>query len=219
MPAKRPVAVVVVAVLQLVFGGLALIDSASSLAGLDKALGSAGRVGPSGPQALSLADVENQLEQRVPGYGLSKRLNAGLEGVLALLMIVSGVGLLLLRPWGRLLALVYAVLSILNTVVYLPWYLAVVAPQVVAFARELSATGGEQAQAMGLALPFIYIGLPVAASLSVLYPILVLVILSRRRVRAAFAGEAVPAEAEDYRDAAPPGPPPGPDDRFRAGER
>jgi hypothetical protein len=217
MPPKRPVAVVVVAVLQVVFGGLALLDSASSLAGLDKALGSAGQVGPSGPHTLTLGDVETQLEARAPGYAVSKRLNAGVEGVLALLMIASGAGLLLLRPWGRLLAFVYAALSILNTVVYLPWYLATVAPQVLAFARELAATGGEQAQAMGMALPVLYIGVPVVMSLSIVYPILVLVVLRRPAVRAAFAGEAVPAEPEDYRDPVPPGTPPAPDDRFQAG--
>jgi hypothetical protein len=218
MPQKRPLAVVVIAVLQLVFGIPALGDYALSLAGLEKVVGSLGQVNTQGHQPLTLLDVEKHLEESVPSYGPAQRALAGVEVVVTLLMIGSGIGLLLFRPWGRLLALVYAVLSILVTLSYLGWYLAVVAPAVVAFGREIAATGGQEAEAMGAGIPIIYIGAPILMSLSAAYPLVVLVVLSRRPVRAAFGGETVPEEPEDYRDPAPPGGLTGPDDRLRTGE-
>jgi hypothetical protein len=217
VPAKRPVAVVVVAVLQLVFGCLALGNDALSLAGLDKAVASAGQVNASGQQPLGLLDVENRLEERVPSYVPGKQVVAGSGIALALLMIGSGVGLLLLRPWGRPLALGYAILSILATGGYLVWFVSAVAPAVTALGREVAAAGGDQANAMGVVIPVLYIGIPILASLSVVYPIVVLIVLCRQRVRAAFGGVVEPAAPEDYRDPVPPAPDQGRDDHFQAG--
>ena len=218
MPQKRPLAVVVIAVLQLVFGVPALGNYALSLAGADQAVASLGQVNPSGQQRLTLLDVEKHLQENVPGYAAVQRGGDGVETVVALSMIASGIGLLLFRPWGRVLALVYAVVSIVITVAYLGWYLAAVAPAVVAFGREIAATGGQDAQAMGAAIPVLYIGAPILMSLSAAYPVAVLVVLLRRPVRAAFRGEAVAEGPEDYRDAAPPADLAGPDDRVQAGE-
>jgi hypothetical protein len=217
MPPKRPVAVVVIAVFQVVFGLLSLASYAVTLAGLDKAIASAGQARTPAQPGLSILDVENRLTEKVPSYAPVQQVLAWAETGVSLLMIVSGAGLLLLQPWGRLLAVGYALLSIVVTVAYLAWYLTLVAPAVTAFGKELAATGGEQAEAMGILVPVMYVGGPVLASLSVVYPIAVLVVLHRPRVRAAFAGEPVPAEPEDYRDPIPPGLPPGPDDRFQAG--
>src|SRR5579884_853918 len=188
MPQKRPVAVVVVAVFQLLFGVLALLDSASTLAGLDRTVAAAGQVSTSKKESVSVADVEKRLEQNVPGYGVIKQASVGLEGVLAVMMIASAIGLLRLRPWGRVLALVYAVLSIVSRLGYLAWFLATVPPVVSAFGKELAAAGGDLAELTGTWFPIAYVGLQVVMSLSVLYPIIVLIVLSRRRVRAVFTG-------------------------------
>jgi hypothetical protein len=218
MPQKRPLAVVVIAVLQLVFGVPALGTYALSFAGLDKAVASLGQVNQEGQQRLTLLDVEKRLEERVPSYGPVQQAVNGAEIAVTLLMIASGIGLLMFRPWGRLAAIVYAVLSILVTMASLAWYLAAVAPAVVAFGREIAATGGPDAEAMGAGIPIAYIGGQIVFSLSAVYPLVVFLVLLRPSVRAAFQGEALPAEPEDYRDPAPPGGVGGPDDRFRTGE-
>ena len=221
MPQKRPLVVVVIAVLQLVFGVPALGTYALSFAGLDKAVASLGQVNPQGQQRLTLLDVEKRLEEKVPSYALVQQAVNGVEIAVALLMIASGIGLLMFRPWGRLVAVVYAVLSILVTVLFLAWYLATVAPAVVAFGREIAATGGPDAEAMGAGIPILYIGGQILFSLSAVYPLVVLLVLLRPSVRAAFRGETLgegPGEPEDYRDPAPPGGLTGPDDRLRRGE-
>jgi hypothetical protein len=221
MPQKRPVAVVVIAALQLVFGVPALGSYALSLAGLDKAVASLGPVNPQGQQRLTLLDVEQRLEEKVPSYGPAQRAVNVAGVVLSLLMIVSGIGLLTFRPWGRLAAIVYAVLSILTTAAFVVWYLAAVVPAVVEFGREIAATGGREAEAMELTIQAAYIGGPLIASLSAAYPVVVLLVLLRPSVRDAFRGEPLPEESgepEDYRDAAPPGGLDEPDDRFRTGE-
>jgi hypothetical protein len=218
MPHKRPLAVVVIAVLQLVFGVPALGDYALSLAGLDKAVASLGPVNPPGRQRLTLLDVEKHLEDHVPSYAAAQRALNGGEIVVTLLMIGSGIGLLMFRPWGRSVAIGYAILSILATVSYLAWYLVAVSPAVLAFGREIAATGGPDAEATGAGIPLLYIGGPVVMSLTVVYPLIVLLVLLRPSVRAAFRGETLPEEPEDYRDADPPGDLAGPNDRYRAGE-
>jgi hypothetical protein len=218
MPPKRPLAVVVIAVLQLVFGVPALANYALSLAGLDRAVASLGPVNAPGRQPLTLLDVEKRLEEKVPSYVPVQRAADGVEAGVALLMIASGIGLLMFRPWGRLLAVVYAVLSILITVVFLAWYLAAVAPAVIAFGQEIAATGGREAEATGAGIPLIYIGGPILASLSAVYPLVVLLVLLRPSVRAGFRGEALPEGPEDYREPAPPGNVAEPDDRSRAGD-
>ena len=221
MPQKRPVAVVVIAALQLVFGVPALASYAFSLAGLDRAMASLGQVNPQGQQRLTLLDVEQRLEEKVPSYGPVQRAINGSGLGLAVLMIASGIGLLMFRPWGRLTAIAYAVLSILITAAFVVWYLAAVVPAVVAFGREIAATGGREAEAMELTIQAAYIGGPLVASLSAAYPVVVLLVLLRPSVRAAFRGEPVPdgtEEPDDYRDPAPPGGLDEPDDRLGAEE-
>jgi hypothetical protein len=219
MPQKRPVAVVVIAVLQLVFGAIGLCGSAVQLTGAQNALTTATQVNPppGQPSPPTAQDIENYLEKKVPNYHTLTLADGVVDLVLSVLMVASGIGLLQLRSWGRLLAVVYAVLSILAKVAGTAFAFALVVPAMSDFARELEATRGKEAALMGQVMQISIIAAAVFGAVLVVYPILVLIVLSRRSVRAAFAGTPVPGEPEDYRDAGPSEGLAGPDDRFQPG--
>jgi hypothetical protein len=157
---------------------------------------------PSAVTAQNLAvGLTRYIEDHVPSY------QAFTYGQLAVsLLLVGGVGLLNMRPWGRSLSLVYAPLSILNRLFGVVYGFAVVLPvtreylQLVARQNPRMAgavAGGEIGGIIGLVASFVVI----------LYPIAVLVILLHPRVAAAFRGEgrpAEPAEPADFLDAGRP---------------
>jgi Phage integrase family len=66
-------------------------------------------------------EVEHCLERKVPNYRLFLRVQAGANAVLCLLMLGSGVGLLFMQMWGRDLALFYALLSFIVTILSAVW--------------------------------------------------------------------------------------------------
>src|SRR5262249_33777057 len=113
MPPKRPVAVVVVAVLQLVFAALGLCNSAFELSGLAEQLAGANVV--SNAPRLTMLDVMAYWREQLPAERAVEQAVAVLGLVLCLMMVASAAGLLALRRWGWYLAVAYAVLSILTT--------------------------------------------------------------------------------------------------------
>jgi hypothetical protein len=225
MPQKKPTAVVVIAILQLLFGVLSLCGPILQLSGAQKAISSATQVQPPpGQPNFNQAELEKRMEEKVPSYKAMATGDAVTGLVLALMMIGSGVGLLQLQSWGRRLAMVYAVLSILTHLVGLILAFAVVLPAMSDFFKEFAAeAGGKDAAMMAQVMQGAVVIAMIFSGLVIVYPIIVIIVMLLPSVRAAFGGEAAPgvvsSEPEDYRDPTEPGGFSETDDRFQGGGR
>jgi hypothetical protein len=215
MPPKRPAAVVVLAVLQVVFAALGMCNTAFQVSGLDIQLASLTAT----PGQASEADLLAYWREHVPGERAVELAEAVSDAVLAVLMVAGAVGMLRLRAWGWYLTLAYAVLDILAIAAEAVFNFGARLPALTEFMRGIppSPPGGPDAQTLALFAQLTHVGTFAVTALVVVYPILVLIIVTRRRVRAAFGGEPVPAESEDDRAPAPSEGIAGSDDRFQAG--
>src|SRR4051794_18852798 len=115
MKKQIPTAVLVIAILNFIGGGLGLM---TPLLGLGvQAIGTA-RVAPAPPppppggnqpfRPLTQAELEKKIEERMPYYRAVTFGGLFLDLIVSTLMVVAGVGLVKLQPWGRWLGLGYA---------------------------------------------------------------------------------------------------------------
>jgi hypothetical protein len=196
----RPTAVLVLAILHFVGGGIGLITTLLT-AGMQALNASRSAVvAPAAvtPQNLGAA-LTRYIEDHVPSYQALTYGQLAVSLVLDLLLLVGGVGLLNMRPWGRRLSLGYAVLSILNRLFGLVYGLAVVLPVTREYLRLVAQQNPGLAGAVAGREIGGIIGL-IASFVFVLYPIAVLIILLHPRVAAAFRGEGLPPEPSEPPD-------------------
>lgn len=212
MYVNRPTSVLVIAILQFIFGGLGVLFDLCG--GVGQVSGSnPGMFGGGGAQAQMQKDMNRELEvameKRLPNHkavtiGLLL-LDLGLCGV----MIAGAVGLVQMQPWGRTLTIVYALFSLVMKVVVLTKSLLVDVPATKevfgAMAMDMGREGATFSQIMDMVMT-------VAAWSTLcfaIYPIVVLVIMLQPHVAAAFA------EANTGRSGGPE--PPDYHDRYRSG--
>ena len=111
--------------------------------------------------------------------------------VTATLLIVSGIGLLRVAPWARRLAITYAVLSAVLTVVNLVYEVMVRSPAVLEALDQIQPSTAEEQSMLSMVRTISQIG-PVFGCVTLIYPIVVLVVRTRPSVRAAFRDEQSP---------------------------
>ena len=140
----------------------------------------------------NMAGMMGMNDRRIIIWGVVNGLTGAL---LNLLMIISGIGLLLLKGWGRSLALWVAGLKIVRLIASQSYYcfvcVPVIAESMMGFMDQVGAQAGpSQAQPpveMGMMFAGMYwaqaVGFALFASI---YPIVCLVLLTRSRVKAAF---------------------------------
>jgi hypothetical protein len=206
MARYRPTAVLVLAILHFVGGGLGLVADLFAVGMQVVAANQAGAApGPNQPVTPQNfgAGLNRHVEENVPYYHALTFGQLALGLVLDLLLLVGGVGLLGMRPYGRNVSLVYAVLSILNRLFALVYGFAVVLPVTNEYLDKVAqqnpgmsaaVTGGRVGGVIGL----------LVGSVFILYPIAVLIILLQPRVAAAFRDGKrpdEPAEPPDFLDA------------------
>jgi hypothetical protein len=113
----------------------------------------------------------------VPGdlktYFLIMSIVSGLLVLMYIFLLVGGIGLLMSRTWGRTLSLIYGVVAILLNIVNLLL-------QTVFVPDSLSSPSGSEAETIGRG-----IGMMIAIGLTVIYPIIVLIFMSKPNVKAA----------------------------------
>ena len=158
--------------------------------------------------------LEGQVEPKMPDfshmYGLDNPLVQGyyltdvVTGfVLNVALLVSGIGLINLKEWGRRLALWVAGLKIARLVALYGFYLVVIVPivlermtkgfQELDRAAQQGAAGARPPVAFGATFGTVMAaGAAMMVVLGVIYPIIVLILLSRRGVKAACAPTALP---------------------------
>jgi hypothetical protein len=135
--------------------------------------------------------------------------------LLSLLLVVSGVGLLRMRPWARTTAIVYVFLMIVFEVVSTVVQVQYLTPGMMAYQKEMDnwqrQLAGNRPMPNNPALgmmesPAFRYGSAIAGALFYLaYPLVLLVFMLRPNVAAALAGKPIPqVEAvEDYWDPRP----------------
>jgi hypothetical protein len=120
MARKRPAAVITMAVLNFVFGGLGLIGSLClALGGLGLVALSKQPGGAGGQHAL--AEYFKEIDRELPSYRYVMVASTTIWLVKSVLLIVAGFGLLGLRPWGRWLSVFCALVTIPYSLGYLAY--------------------------------------------------------------------------------------------------
>lgn len=214
MRRHRPTVVLVMAILNMVFGSLGLACYLCFGVGLAALLGLMSSM-PAKDKA-ALTDMVSSMDDALPSY---KYVMIGTL-VLSLLMtswlIVCGIGLLGMKPWARWGSVFYAIATIVITIGGFIYNQAYANP---ALARWTEKMQQEMARKQGMATPAPVRTNPVMSGaqggvgmvFSMAYSIALLIVMFLPHVSAAFAGEMPRSERHvDYYDE-----PREPDDRIR----
>ena len=163
----RPVSTLVLGVLNLVFGVLGLLSLVMTVAILFVPQPKMAHPNP----ILSLL-------QENAAYALFMKISVALGLLASVVLVLAGVGLLLLKPWGRHLSIGYAVYALIAGVVGMAanWYFLM---PLLAKASRMPA-GPEQAGLVGGA-----VGGMVGGCLGLIYPVILLFFMFRPNVVAA----------------------------------
>jgi hypothetical protein len=141
-----------------------------------------------GPQAAEMKQMQDEMQKAMESAAGSQAVQIGTvvaDLAISIIMIVSGIGLLQLRPWGRSLSILYAILSIALKIFEAVYAFAVTGPLINEFINTHTATGPEQ-QFMFTVMKMVAIIPPIIQLVCMIYPIVVLIIMLRPAVVAAF---------------------------------
>jgi hypothetical protein len=189
----------VIAILHLVYGGLTFVFSLCG--GVMQAIGIANLVPkvptpppppgmPAFPTDLSQRLLKH-LEEAIPFHNAVQLTQTALWLVLSALLIAAGIGLLNKRPWGRKLSIAYGVLSIAVQLAGHYYTIAFMFPAMRDFYLQMEQEYPKFAFLFASSRMSMWAGL-VVVPVGLAYPIVVLVLMTRRGVVAVLAGE--PAE-------------------------
>lgn len=186
---RRPVSVTVIAILQLIFGVSGL------LCGVCSGLVASGVLQPpvdKDDKAVAAQQAWTERMHAAEAAGGAK----GVEYVslvatplLAVLMIVSGIGMLQMKPWGRSLCLAWAVLAVLWEVALLAYTWIFAIPLYRHFVASDPPPSGPASEAFISGTMLLGGLVPIVPAL---YALVVLIIMVRSSVALAFQGGAPP---------------------------
>jgi hypothetical protein len=122
-----------------------------------------------------------QLIQDSPAYAAWLEFSMAIGAVAAMALLAAGIGLLLLKPWARIVSIIYAIYAIVMTIVgTVVNYFLMVRPLLEQAQQQ---HGTAAAGAIGGA-----VGGAIGGCFGLIYPILLLVFMHRANVVAAFGG-------------------------------
>jgi hypothetical protein len=185
-------------ILNIVFGSLFLLCTICGGVGLLMMMSDSSMFTINGVNVLS--DMWNYLKREVPAYPAVTiaSLVAGL--ILNVVLLVAGIGLLNMQGWGRVLSLVYSVVSIIDQIAMLIFTIAYVNPATQRWQQDFAQ---RMARQMGGRIPqgglggdstFNNILSLIGGILGVVYAIVLLVMMLRPSVAAAFGSGPLPEE-------------------------
>lgn len=145
MVRERPAAVLVMAILNIVFGSLGLI--CSLCAGVGLALFFGGFTSAPAANAGPLKDMIS-LEQAIPSYKYMMIATDLGRIVLAVILLVAGIGLIGMNPWARWASVFCAVVTIVWSLGNLVYQVGYVNPALVEWKRGLERRSAEQPEGM-----------------------------------------------------------------------
>jgi hypothetical protein len=213
MSPPRPTAVTVIAILHLIFGGLGLLCSLFGL--LMQSVSDPTRFmamaapPPGAAKGFDPQEMVKQIQERMPSYIYTVGMAHEAVGVvLSILLIIAGIGLLQMRPWARILSILYGFTNVVIKIAYAVYTFILVLPAqrevnqiVFQQIRGQAKTRQEQAMLeaiMNMADMGAVIGSLVVPIVTMAYPIVVLVIMFLKSTRQAFAGEVLPVGEDEY---------------------
>jgi hypothetical protein len=200
---QRPTPVLVIAILHLVFGGLSFVFGLCS--GVMLAIGPASFTpqpppGPAGAQIPVPPDLalrqQRFLEQEIPFYRTITVTQLVLWLILSAVLIVAGIGLLGMRPWSRRLSLAYGIGSIVTQLASFIYTVTLMLPAMSAFYKQLEQDFPQAGPIWAFSRMGVWMSL-VIVPVGLAYPIVVLVLLTRPKIVAAFANQPVLTDLPD----------------------
>jgi hypothetical protein len=196
MSRERPVIVLVFAILNLVFGSLGAVGSlcggiAIAFLGVIFSNAPAGTPVPRFPSGF------------VTLMAIALTYSVIMSGVL----IIAGVGLLNMRTWGRKTSVVYSVITIAYSLIYMVINITYVSPTIQKWEKDFQEEVAQATKQKGGQPPppmyqptqspiFNVVGSVVGAILGMAYAVALLVVMFLPQVSAAFAGRGVPRPME-----------------------
>jgi hypothetical protein len=188
---ERPLSITPIAVLHFVFGGLGILcglfGGVMLLSG-GQTLMSQTSAGYNSPKVIQMQEEIQKTMESVPGFHVVPVVNTGGDLAISIIMIVSGIGLLQFRPWGRLLSIVYAVASIALKVFAAVHAMAFTIPAMNGFLNTHQATAPEEQFTLTIMRMTTFFP-PIYYLLCMIYPIIVLIIMFRPAVVQAFRAD------------------------------
>jgi len=192
----RPTSVLVLAILNLILGGMGLIAficGGVMLALLAVWIPTLPKA-PGQPTQPGFFDPYQYVQARVPSYYAVTGAAMGVSLIGQAILVVSGIGLLKMRRWARTVSILFASVSVFMTLVGLPYMIAVVNPVMAEYYSELAKGQGMAMYSM-FSDPIMLSVMNIFGSLvGLIYPVTQLIILNRPRIKAAFVPAALPAD-------------------------
>jgi hypothetical protein len=172
MPKKRSTVAMVFGILHLVVAGLGGLCLTVQLVGAATNMGQFGNPNPQ--QQRLQKEMEAKMQERLPSYSVIQGVEIGVKVLLTGLLIVGGIGLINMKMWGRTVSLIYAGISLLDKVVQLILFFAVIMPAMKPIFVEAGQVNAEQARAFELGMT---IGGAGVFCVFMIYPLIVLIFM------------------------------------------
>jgi hypothetical protein len=196
---KPPHWIKLVALLQIIFGVLGVLNAVSGTVMLAVGGPGAGLAPSPGttPQAQAAQDFQDSIRRAMesaPGGKAWQFGETGFSALLSVVMLASGVGLLKMQPWGRALAIAYALASLLQKGAGLVYGFVFQLPFANQVMDELAARGPDYQALAAIGRVMFYV-MPCLSAVVGIYPLLVLLFMLKASTRAAFRAGATEAPA------------------------
>jgi hypothetical protein len=199
MNRERPTVLLVMAILNFVFGGLFILcglcgmGSVLFTGALFKGMSSASK-GTTGTGPDVFGEMSKVFDT-IPGYYPVQITTMLLLIVLNIVLIVAGVGLLQMKPWARWTSLGYGVASIFLQMVILLYAVFVMQPAMEKWTQDFTARmGGQPTPAMSTNSAISGMGSCFNFILYSAYPVALIIVMLLPAVGAAFSAPPLPPE-------------------------
>jgi hypothetical protein len=196
MPKRRPAAVTTIAIINIIFGGLAILCGGCG-AIFQLGLGVAANAPAAGGGPNPLAQLAQFIKRELPGYQAVETTHAVGLMLLGTLCIVGAIGLLLMQGWGRWVTVAYAALIVFLQLGYIVYETAFVLPAMQRFQAAQAHSGvappGSEGQVVGGVL-----GAAFAVLITLAQAVTSLIIVLLPSVGTAFAGRPTRRRRRDY---------------------
>jgi len=200
MNRERPTVLLVMAILNFVFGGLFIIcglcgmGSVLFTGALFKGMSSATK-GTTGPGQPDVFGEMSRVFDTIPGYYPVQIGSMLLLIVLNIVLVVAGIGLLQMKPWARWLSVGYGAASIVLQFVIMLYAIFVMQPAMEKWAQDFATRmGGQPAPGMSANSAMSSMGSCFSFFLYSAYPVALIIVMLLPAVGAAFAAPLLPPE-------------------------
>jgi hypothetical protein len=142
---------------------------------------------PGGGKTYPYRGLYDLLKREVPAYVAVETAHVVLLLVLAVLLIIAGVGLLRMKNWSRSTSIFYGVVTVLSVIAYSIFSWIYITPVSEAWTKDFLQKQPAGTPNFGARPEFAAVAIIASLVFSLAYPIVLVVIMFLPNVRAAFA--------------------------------